>query len=292
MREFTHKTIIALAFLFAAVQAEDVDSLIVAFSNPSQPGTVKADMIMGGIKVKTHAGREVIILSKGNDDVRRLVVPAMNFSTLFVHGEKEENKDAPDPEKIKGLQKIQSSHFGINVEERNNVIEINMPPMSFVHQNGNELEIIVPKQTSLQLKSLTGAVQVEDVIGEIEVEAMGGGITLRDVGGTVIANTTGDIEATIRNVAGKPMSFSTFGGDIDVALPANLKADLKLKSHGDIYTDFDTSKRKIARDKAEKKSDDGYEATIEQLTEIPLNGGGQDIEFTNFSGTIYIRKLK
>ena len=41
-----------------------------------------------------------------------------------------------------------------------------------------------------------------------------------------------------------------------------------------------------------ESKDDGYKANIEKLLEIPVNGGGQDIEFTNFTGNIYIRKIK
>ncbi|MBN1562158.1 hypothetical protein JW998_18025 [candidate division KSB1 bacterium] len=292
MRECTIKIFAALLLFIIVGHAENVDSLVVAFSNPSQSGTVKAEMIAGSIIVKTHSGRDVIILSKENANVQRLAVPVMNFDVPLAPDVSDEWKSKPDAEKIKGLQKIQSSRFGINVEERDNIIEINMPPMSFVNPSGNELELIVPRQTSLHLKTVTGGVTIENVNGEIEVEALGGGITMHNVGGAIVAHTMGNIEATIAHVAtDKPMSFSTFGGDIDVALPSHVKANLKLKSHGDIYTDFDTSKRKISKSKTENKKDDGYEATLEQLTEIPLNGGGQDIEFTNFTGNIYIRKL-
>ena len=162
----------------------------------------------------------------------------------------------------------------------------------FVNRGGNELELFVPKRTSLQLKSMTGKIDIQNVTGVIEVEAMGGGITLDGVGGTIVAHTMGSIEARVTNITpDKPMSFSTFGGDIDVALPSNIKATFKLKSHGDIYTDFDTSKRKMSKNISEDK-DDSYKAKIEKLLEIPVNGGGQDIEFTNFSGNIYIRKSK
>jgi len=103
----------------------------------------------------------------------------------------------------------------------------------------------------------------------------------------------GNIDAVVTSVSpDKPMSFSTFGGDIDVTLPATIKATFKLKSHGDIYTDFDASTRKLSKSISESRDADRYEGSIERVMEIPVNGGGQDIEFTNFSGNIYIRKLK
>ena len=294
MKEFTFKIIMAMLLFVGAALAESVDSLVVAFSNPSQPGTVKAEMVMGSIKVRTHSGRDVLILSKEDESIKRLVVPEVKFdSDVFLKVENKNSKNKPDPEKTKGLQRIQSSQFGINVEEHDNIVEINTPPMALMNGDGNQLEIVVPSQTSLKLKSMTGTINIDNVTGEIEVEAMGGGIKMNGVGGTIVAHTMGDIEATVAHVENnKPMSFSTFGGDIDVALPSNIKATFKLKSHGDIYTDFDTSKRKLSKNVAEDKSEDHYEAKIEKVLEIPVNGGGQDIEMTNFSGSIYIRKIK
>lgn len=273
--------------------AEDVDTLIVTFSNPSQPGTVKSDMIMGGIKVRTHTRNDVLILSKTSEKASRVVLPDLDFDMDVFVDVNNERDNEPDPEKIEGLQKIQSSQFGVNVEEENNIIEINVPPMALLGGMGQEVEIVVPKNTSLQLKSMGGEIHVENVTGEIEVEAMGGGIRLDGVGGTVVANTMGNIEATMTNVSpDKPMAFSTFGGDIDVTLPATIKATFILKSHGDIYTDFDASKRKLSKNVSQSRENDRYEGRIVKLTEIPVNGGGPDIEFTNFSGNIYIRKGK
>ena len=67
-------------------------------------------------------------------------------------------------------------------------------------------------------------------------------------------------------------------------------ATFKLKSHGDIYTDFDATKRKLSNNVSQSRENNRYEGKIEKVMEIPVNGGGQDIEFTNFSGNIYIRK--
>ena len=71
-----------------------------------------------------------------------------------------------------------------------------------------------------------GGIRVESVSGEIEVENMNGSIALQNVSGTVLASTAnGDIEAVLAQVAAdKPMSFATFNGDIDVALPPDAKA--------------------------------------------------------------------
>lgn len=284
-----------LASILFAADADKIDSLVVSFSNASIPGTVKAEMMMGDIKVRTHSGKDVIILSKENPDMPHnvFVLPEMEFETQLIFTNDKKTDKGPDPEKIKGLKKVQSSQFGINVEEKDNIIQITMPPMFFLGQGGNELELVVPKKTSLQLKSLRGEITVDNVIGEIDVEATSGDINLNNVGGTIVAHSMRNINATVAQItADKPLSFSTYSGDIDVALPTNIAATLKLKSHGDIYTDFDTSKRRMAKNVSEARDAESYKAAVEKLLEIPVNGGGQDIEFTNFSGTIYIRRHK
>ena len=291
--------LILLLALIPAIYAE-TDSLYVAFSDPSRPGTVKASLMMGGIKVSTHSRKDVLILSKQSDEfpfnpesfdifTEDIVKPEDRI--LAIEPAPNSGKNKPDSEKIKGLRKIQSSNFGIHVEEENNIIEINMPPTVFMGRSGNELHLFVPKETALELNCVSGEIEVENINGDINVQTTNGKIVLDNVGGAVIAHSMQSIETVIsRADLNKPMSFSTFNGDIDVTLPASVKATFKLKSHGDIYTDFDTSTRTKNRRISEDKNHGPYSASIEEVLSIPVNGGGADIEFTTFTGNIYIRK--
>ena len=306
------RMIIAFCVCLPAVSAlagdSDSDSLVVSFSDPSSPGTIKTEILSGSITVRTHNSPDVLIIStdfndenstrnsrrvvrRGRHENSRFNIPKMPAMPAFLGGGLK-FKNEPDPEKIKGLQKVQSSPFGINVEEDDNVIEINLPPRAFM-SGGRDLLLLTPKRTSLQLSAMGGDVTISGISGEIEVEAMGGNINLTAISGAVVAHTMGDIEASIDGVEpDAPMSFSTFGGDIDVSLPPTIKATLILSSHGDIYTDFDTSKRK-QRKKVQKDDDeDGFRVDVEKVLEIPINGGGPEIEFSNFTGDIYVRKGK
>ena len=297
--------ILCVCLAAANLKATEGDTLVVSFSKPSQPGTIKTELMAGSIHVQVHNSPDVHIIATEFDDdehsldlrsfeedeglqFRAPRLPARPASP----GTKLKFKNEPDPEKVKGLQKVQSSPYGINVEENDNIIEINLPPMAFMG-GGGDLLLLTPKRTSLQLRCLGGNVVVENVDGEIEVEALGGNIKLTAVSGAVVAHTMGDIEASI--IAARPnspMSFSTFGGDIDVSLPATLKATLILSSHGDIYTDFDASKRTQRRKVSKKKEDRRQVVDVEEVLEIPINGGGPEIELSNFNGNIYIRKGK
>jgi predicted membrane protein len=48
----------------------------------------------------------------------------------------------------------------------------------------------------------------------------------------------GDIEVALNRLGNKPMSFSTMSGDVDVTLPADAKASLKMKTQtGEVYSE-------------------------------------------------------
>src|ERR1017187_3380911 len=105
-----------------------------------------------------------------------------------------------------------------------------------------ELVISVPPDTSLKLRNLNGAIAVEGVKGELDVNSNNGRITLTNVSGSVLANTlNGALTVTMDSVdPNKPLSFSSLNGTIDVPLPADFKANVKLRTdHGEIYSDFD-----------------------------------------------------
>ena len=104
------------------------------------------------------------------------------------------------------------------------------------------------------------------------------------------------VEVTLARVAAdKPLSFSTMNGDIDVTLPADVKANLKMKSEqGEIYSDFDINMtRQTAKSDAAEKTEQGkFRITFDKSLYGIVNGGGQEIGFNTFSGDIYIRKKK
>jgi DUF4097 and DUF4098 domain-containing protein YvlB len=122
-------------------------------------------------------------------------------------------------------------------------------------------------------------------------------VTLRNVSGNTLVHTVnGDIEAVLTRVsADKPLSFSTMTGDIDVSLPAGVKANLKMKTEqGEIYTDFDIDMtRQPVRSETSEKTEEGrYRITFDKSLVGLINGGGPEISFNTFRGDIYIRKGK
>jgi hypothetical protein len=196
--------------------------------------------------------------------------------------------------KIAGMKRLSGNSSGLEVEEENNVITVTTQSW----RTATDLDIQVPVTSSLEVQSsMDGAVVVEGVSGEIDINNINGPVTLRNVSGTVLVHTVnGNIEAALTRLAPeKPLSFSTMNGDIDVTLPADARASLKMKSEqGEIYSDFDINMtRQPVQSEPSAKTEQGkYRITFEKSLYGTINGGGQEISFTTFRGDIFIRKRK
>lgn len=196
--------------------------------------------------------------------------------------------------KIAGMKLLSGSASGLEIQEENNVVQISTESW----KAATDLVIQVPRTTSLEVRStMDGAVIVENVTGEIDINNINGPVTLKNVSGNTLVHTVnGDIEVVLARVAAdKPLSFSTMNGDIDVTLPADVKANLKMKSEqGEIYSDFDINMtRQTAKSEAAEKTEQGkFRISFDKSLYGIVNGGGQEIGFNTFSGDIYIRKKK
>ena len=148
-----------------------------------------------------------------------------------------------------------------------------------------DLVIQVPTGSNLELSSTNdGETVVENVSGEMEVSNINDSITLRNVSGNVVAHTVnGDITVGLLRVApDKPMSFSTMNGDVDVTLPADARANLKLKSNQAPQKSEEASKSEKGK----------YRISFDKYIIGALNGGGPEYVLNTFNGDIYIRKKK
>ncbi len=216
---------------------------------------------------------------------------AGGFGQFFPDDKKAQEEKA---KKIAGMKQLSGSSSGLEVEEEDNVVTVNTESW----KAATDLVIQVPVASSLEVRSsMDGAVVIEGVSGEIDINNINGPVTLTSVSGNTLVHTVnGDITVVLARVAAdKPLSFSTMNGDIDVTLPADVKANLKMKSEqGEIYSDFDINMtRQPARSEAAEKTEQGkYRISFDKSLYGLVNGGGQEFSFNTFSGDIYIRKKK
>ncbi|MEJ2722875.1 MAG: hypothetical protein P8181_17320 [bacterium] len=259
----------------AGAQDDSVDRVTVELSDPAKPAFLTVGLMNGGITVTGYDGKEVIVEAK---------------SRLSKLGNTDNETD-----KSSGMKRIPVNSSSLTVEEYQNKVEIETE--SWMH--AVDLVIKVPRRTSLKLSCVNrGDIRVENITGDVEASNMNGAVTLLGIDGSAIASSYNEnLTVTFTGVDPvKDMSFSSFNGDVDVTFPASLKAKVKLKTvQGEVYTDFEVKEienpEQVIR---ENHRDTGgkYEVSVERAFWGTINGGGQELQFSNYNGNIYIRKQK
>ncbi|HWG38657.1 MAG TPA: DUF4097 family beta strand repeat-containing protein [Terriglobales bacterium] len=255
--------------------ASSADHVVVPLSHPGQPATLRVSVVTGSITVKTASGNNVVIDTDESSD------------------SSSRRRARPEPPEAQGMHRLNTS-AGISAEEDNNVVTVR----NSVFGGGN-LVIQVPANTSVSLRAVNGGkVEVDGLTGDISAEDTNGNVILNNVSGSIVASATnGRIFATITRLdPSKPSSFSSLNGTIDVTLPPDVKANLRLKSdHGDIYLDdgFNFQATRTPSSATGSRDSDGmYKVRMDRSVSGTLNGGGSEIRVQNFNGNIYLRKGK
>jgi hypothetical protein len=246
----------------------------VPLHDPAHAPTIHAHLMNGGIAVRGADRADVLVEARSRS------------------GEESHEWHSNRADGMKRLDLPGNS--GLDVTEENNVVNIKTTA-----NRPADLTITVPRHSSLQLKCMNGGdIYVEQVDGEIDAENLNGKITLKNVSGSVVAHSlNGEVAASLDRIdSSKPMSFSTMNGDIDVTLPDNLKANVRLKTdHGEIYSDFEVkleSQTKAVENESGRRQDGTYHLRFDSTLRGTINGGGPEFQFTTFNGQIYIRRKK
>lgn len=265
---------ILLLFAAASAFAQDAqpDRVTVPFSDPSRAKTLKASLLNGGITVRGYDGKDAIVEARQEGGRR--------------------NKR---PERSDGMRRIDMVGTGLAVEESDNVITVGTRSIN----DNIELTIQVPFNTSLKLHATNGGdILVDRITGDVEIDNTNGNATATHISGAAVVHAlNGKVLVTMDKVtADKSMSFSSLNGDIDVTLPADVKARAKLKSdNGAVYSDFEITMDQAARKPAVQDSNSSkgkYRVQFDRAIYALFNGGGPEMQFTTFNGNIYVRKAK
>ena len=270
-----HKYIfsLALAALVAMAQplwAQSDNKVSVPLTDPSRPVNLRAHLVSGSITVKGADVKEVVVEAKAR-------------------GHEESRSEG----RAEGMKRIPMTSTGLNIEAENNNVRVSTDS----YQRTIDLVITVPTRTSLSLHTVNdGNILVSGVDGELDINDVNGEVDLKNIGGSVVAHAlNGHVLVTFNRIdPQKPMAFSSLNGDIDVTFPADLKANVTMRTdNGDVYSDFDvkvqpTAPQQTVEDNRGKGGK--YRVKIDKNVRGTINGGGQEIQFKNFNGNIYIRK--
>lgn len=265
-------TIVLIACTSFYAQSQEREQLTVPVSDPAKEVKLNVNFITGSIKVIGYDGKDVII------------------DAIAPVSEKKQNRERAD-----GMKKISTNDgFGIVAHEQNNTVNVNTDRVNMKIN----ISIKVPHKSSLKLKTINdGDIYVENVSGNHEVSNINGEIKMKNVAGSVVANTINEnIIVNFTSITpNTPMAFTTLNGNVDVTFPANVKANVKLKSDmGEVLTDFDIDVDKTAA-KVKQTADKEkglYKIQKDEWTYGKINGGGPEIMMKTMHGDVLIRKIK
>ena len=192
--------LLLLAMPAAAAETERVQKTV-----PLAPGgTLKLDNFSGRVTITATDRSEVVI-----DAVRRAPRDRLDRIKLDVQA-------SGSTVRIQANKKVSSSWFDW---AGNNVVETDM-------------DIQVPRETNLEIEVFSSPVTVTGVKGQHRVHTFSGTAQLIEVTGPVKAATfSGDIGLQLAAAVSRPdLNLHTFSGDIDVRVPATVRAEVDFDS--------------------------------------------------------------
>lgn len=246
----------AAALLLApAVRAQDDDESATArvkFSDASKPGTLKFSLPWAEVRIEGYDGSEVIV-----------------SSSLDQKGRSEIDHE--------GFRRI-GDEATFELIEKDNVAFVSVAGDNLWATHGAEFHIKVPRKTNLVLRTEAGGdIEVEGVEGDLDISSMNGEVDLRDISSSAVVNTmNGEIHASFKTAPVKPVALSTMNGEIELTLPSETKANLKIRSHsGSIRTNFSDA---VLQTKTEKTSRSGNSVNVTTTVNANANVDAQASE--------------
>lgn len=264
-----------LMLITTSIAHAQTNEFTIPLTDPAKRGKLKAHLNSGSITIKGTARKDVLVkYSQQEEDDDR-------------HNDHNHDNDGKTKD---GLKRISGGGMDLEASETNNSVRIH----SSSWNNPIRLEIEIPQGFDIEAHTYNdGDLMITNVQGELALTNYNGEITALNISGAVVASTyNGEIKVTFDKVTeGTPMSFSTYNGDVDLSLPATLKASFKMKTEqGEIYTGFDMNVTSTGPKQTKDSRSGAFKITVDDWKKGDVNGGGPEFTIKNYNGDIYLRK--
>jgi DUF4097 and DUF4098 domain-containing protein YvlB len=210
-------------------------------SNPARPGTwtkrtllpvLGAGLLLWGAAPARAAGTGQTV-EKQFKITGRPVVVIHNVANGRIEVKSWKNSEVD----VVGTQS--SNKIGFEIEQVGDRIDVTasvLDPSAQPLELQANLQLTVPEETELQLKTETGLIYVEQVMGDMKLESYAGDVHLKEVSGYIIVKTTsGSLVCT--QCAGK-LDFSSIGGNAQILQPQLNNVNL-MTTTGNVLFDGD-----------------------------------------------------
>ena len=253
--------LLSASFLWsiAAIQAQEYKTKLA--NTKEQKVTIEINA--GNVRIEGHNSDDVIIQASSTYEV---------------------------PPEAKGLKPlyntaVENTGIGLAVTSESGGLHIEKAvrkPINYTIRLPRKVAVLY-QETDWQRSGLT----ISNMDGDLELRTNNSFIDLTNVTGPVVANQiNGGVKIVYTTLSqAKPTAITTINGSIDVTLPTNTKANMKLRTiNGEMYTDFDLG----VKSQKDGLSKVGGGNNIEGTT----NGGGVEMQLHTINSNIYIRKQK
>jgi DUF4097 and DUF4098 domain-containing protein YvlB len=197
--------------------------------------------------------------------------------------------------KVTGLLGARTKNFIFEKDDNEVLIKVKVKSnngwSNWGSDNGDDLEIFVPRQSNVyysavnadvELEQVLGGSRVETVNGSIDVKALAGRIRLESVNGRITADSlVGDVKISTvngtivsRSSKGKEDSYESVNGDIEV-----------ISESGDINVETVNGDIELQLGRVNQLNMDTVNGSIDAKLELDDNG---EIEATSVGGSINI----
>ena len=132
-----------------------------------------------------------------------------------------------------------SNKIALDIEQADDRIDVTASVIDTSAQDSElseNIQLTVPEETELQIKSQSGLIYVEQVLGDMTLESIAGDIHLKEVSGYIIVRTTGG--TLVCTLCGGKLKFDSVSGSAQILQPSLTNVTL-YTSFGNILFDGD-----------------------------------------------------
>ena len=234
-----------------------------SFEDKSRHGLLDIDIKRGDILVSAYNGEKVLV---------RLYVP---------------KSQKPAVDEASGFRDVTPQPLDFEVRQNGNTIELD----GNSYEQITHIEVLVPRRIDLILDSYrTGVIRVTGTEGHVRARSQNNDINLMQITGSAdVFGYNGDFKASFRSVTGD-IEFETYNGDIDLTLPAGIKATtfMRVESQS-VRSQFEIVERP---DQVVTKENEDGTTSIEPSKYVvgDIDGGGSRVVIETTNGAVVLRK--
>lgn len=152
--------------------------------------------------------------------------------------------------------------------------------------------LTVPRHTAVRLKNVTdGDIRVSGVEGSFRVDNVNGAVVMSGIAGNGQATTVnGALRAGFSRAPAQACEFHTVNGDIELAFPDGLNADIRLKTvNGEAWSDFDFTTL-AANPPMTERRDGRTRIATDHFRNVRLGRGGPTVTMETVNGDMTIAR--